>query len=221
MKVEYYIYKDDKYTLYIEGVETKIDDYYDVRVTKAGTLTVTKREIIIDASGYWAYDGEEHYVALGEETVYRPGYLDGNALVAGHTLQVDGEYHKVKYVCSFVENETKYKVFDGDTDVSTNYDISYEGTLTVNPIALTITSASDAKKYDGTPLINPNVMVEGYFDETHTLSWGQENAAIGQQIEVGSSYNTINPNFVLLIDGEEFEFEKIYYVIYNEGYLQV
>ena len=213
--------KIDKYTLYIEGVETKIDDYYDVRVTKAGTLTVTKREIIIDASGYWAYDGEEHYVALGEETVYRPWYLDGNALVAGHTLQVDGEYHKVKYVCSFVENETNYKVFDGDTDVSTNYDISYEGTLTVNPIALTITSASDAKKYDGTPLINPNVTVEGYFDETHTLSWGQENAAIGQQIEVGSSYNTINPNFVLLIDGEEFEFEKIYYVIYNEGYLQV
>ena len=56
-----------------------------------------------------------------------------------------------------------YKVMRGDVDVTKNYTFgeSVSGTLTVNKRSVTLTSATDSKEYDGTPLTNKDVTVGG------------------------------------------------------------
>lgn len=67
-----------------------------------------------------------------------------------------GEYKEL-----LVPNVTKIVDAKG-RDVTSYYDISYEdGTLTISPRSVTLTSASDSKVYDGTPLTKPEVTVTG------------------------------------------------------------
>lgn len=67
-----------------------------------------------------------------------------------------GEYKEL-----LVPNVTRIVDAKG-RDVTSYYDISYEdGTLTISPRSVTLTSASDNKVYDGTPLTKPEVTVTG------------------------------------------------------------
>lgn len=67
-----------------------------------------------------------------------------------------GEYKEL-----LVPNVTRIVDAKG-RDVTSYYDISYEdGTLTISPRSVTLTSASDSKVYDGTPLTKPEVTVTG------------------------------------------------------------
>lgn len=61
----------------------------------------------------------------------------------GDAKQVDG-----------IENTTQFKIKDGDTDVTDNYDVGarVNGKLTVTPKAMTVTTLSAEKVYDAEPL---------------------------------------------------------------------
>ena len=58
---------------------------------------------------------------------------------------------------------TSYKVMRGETDVTANYTFgeSVDGELEITKRSVTLTSATDSKTYDGTPLTNSNVTVTG------------------------------------------------------------
>ena len=84
---------------------------------------------------------------------------------------------------------TSYKVMRGNTDVTKNYTFtaSVNGTLTINPRSITLTSATDEKPYDGTPLTNATITVS---DPGFVVGEGATYDVTGTQTLVGSSENT-------------------------------
>ena len=83
---------------------------------------------------------------------------------------------------------TSYKVMRGDTDVTKNYTFtaSVNGTLTINPKSIKLTSATDEKPYDGTPLKNATITVS---DPGFVAGEGATYDVTGTQTLVGSSEN--------------------------------
>lgn len=78
---------------------------------------------------------------------------------------------------------------------SENYNVTFNvtpGELKINKRTLTLTSASDEKEYDGTPLTNDMVTVDGELAETDDIEF----TVTGKQIEAGSSPNYFTYQFV-------------------------
>lgn len=67
-----------------------------------------------------------------------------------------------------------------------------QGKLTISPRSLTITSGSDSKYYDGTPLTNDKITVTG---DGFVTGEGATYKVTGSQTEVGSSKNTFDVIF--------------------------
>lgn len=126
-------------------------------VVNPGKLTIENRPITITADDVTVkYDGRPH----GEN-----GYsITAGSLVDSHaaTVTISGsETDAGKYEDWLVPSVTKIVDAKGK-DVTSYYDISYEdGFLTINKRNVTLTSASDSKVYDGTPLTKPEVKVTG------------------------------------------------------------
>ena len=58
---------------------------------------------------------------------------------------------------------TSYKVLRGTTDVTDHYTFgdSIDGILSIKPVEIEITAASDSKEYDGNPLTNDGWTITG------------------------------------------------------------
>ncbi|MCQ2352893.1 MAG: hypothetical protein MJ033_05395 [Victivallaceae bacterium] len=120
---------------------------------------------------------------------------DGKALTAGYTFAgvkegdtvnatVEGSITDAGETANKV---TSYKVMRGEVDVTGEYAVTtYDGTLTVTPRQVTLTSGSAQKVYDGTPLTCDTVTVSG-------AGWaageGATYTVTGSQTEVGTSKN--------------------------------
>ena len=109
-----------------------------------------------------------------------------NVLVKGDVLTVDvvGSQTNAGSTANAVAS---YKVMRGDVDVTDCYTFAKcsEGTLTVTPKAVVITSGSASKEYDGKELTCDKVTAEGF-----VYGEGAEYKVTGSQTEVGSSKNT-------------------------------
>ena len=109
-----------------------------------------------------------------------------------------------------------YVVKRGETDVTNNYTFgeSIIGTLTVTPVAIELTAASDSKAYDGTPLTNSDYTItNGAFVDEEGL------AAVtiaGSQTLVGASANTITGHTL-----KENTLAQNYTITYQPGELKV
>ena len=151
---------------------------YDITVVE-GTLTVTKAsdKLVITAnSNSKTYDGS----ALTD-----PGYsANTDKLITGDVLSVTVE----GTITDAGEEDnvvTEVKIMRGDEDVTRNYDYeTVDGTLTVNPKAITLTSGSSSKPYDGTPLTNSTVT-----DNKFVPGEGASYDVTGSQTDKGSSDN--------------------------------
>ncbi|MBO7293621.1 MAG: hypothetical protein J6V07_06785, partial [Clostridia bacterium] len=144
----------------IKDGETSVKENYEVKV-EPGQLTVTPFKITGSTADLsFLYDADYH--SATEEDVEITSKLPG-----GHRL-VYGEFTKLLDVVrdkegkpTSVENEfglnSSWRVFStNDEDYTTNYELEIEwGTLTVKPRPITLTSATDQKDYDGTPLTKP------------------------------------------------------------------
>ena len=151
-----------------------------------GTLTITENEAEITLTAPSAskvYDG----VALtcdgtGEQKVTAVGLPEGftvEATASGSQTDAGSSENVVNdgYVIRNAAGEDRTASF---TNVK-----KAAGTLTVEPKAVTITTGSGGKAYDGTPLTNAEVTVEGLVaGETYAL------AATGTITEVGNASNT-------------------------------
>ena len=75
-----------------------------------------------------------------------------------------------------------------DGEATGNYDIKYvAGTLTINPKEITVTTGTDNKTYDGTPLTDSEVSIKGLVESEAS---GVTIKATGTITDVGSTENT-------------------------------
>ena len=181
-----------------------------------GSLTINKCLVTITAKNVTTvYNGKspvvKDYTILREVSNGDPV----NTLPTGHEIDsyvtydsgVDaGVYER------FSMDGAKIVDKNGD-DVTNNYEISYGyGKLTINPRKVTLTSASDSKKYDGTALTNGTVTVSG---DGFVDGQGATYTVTGTITDVGEVKNAFT---YTLNDGTD---AKNYTITKNEGKLEV
>lgn len=135
-----------------------------------GTLTVDPISITLKTNDYSKdYDG----VPL----INTEWELFVGALLDGHELVVDADSQIT--IPGFIENSIQaYVINEFGTNVTDYYVIEYNpGTLTVNGIEITISTATLEKGYDGLPLLGGNATIEsGALDGTDYIVYGSENS---------------------------------------------
>ena len=168
---------------FADGTVNTVDAAGKYIVTKAtnGKLTINKRTVTLtSASDHKQYDGTP--------------LTNANVAVTGDGF-VDGEVTGIKAtgsVTHVAQNEVTNTITytEGANFKASNYTITKnEGKLSITPIAIELTAASDSKTYDGTALTNNSHEI------THGKFVGEEGLATvtvaGSQTLVGSSANAI------------------------------
>ena len=166
--------------------------------TKASNYTITPEygklkvkpvtdEVIVtitENSGSAKYDGTEKTVTGYDVTsISNPLYKEndftfsGNATIKGTDA---GTYDMNLAPGDFENNNPNFK--------NVRFNI-LDGTLVITPRVLTITSGSDSKEYDGTPLTNSKITVTG---DGFAENEGATYDVTGSQLDVGSSDNTFD-----------------------------
>lgn len=150
---------------------------YTAKYAEKNTITVVAK------NGEVFYNGNEQSISGFEQTEFT---INGKVYtVSGLSASVSGidagEYTNV------VTGTAVVKDSDGE-DVTYKFTVKTEnGTFKIKPIKIKLTSASDQKQYDGTPLTNGTVTVtEGAFIDGQ----GYTANVTGSQTLVGSSENT-------------------------------
>ena len=112
-----------------------------------GTLTIEKRHVIfLSGSDTKPYDGTPLIKDTCEVIDLSPYNL-----VSGHTYEASS-FASITLVGK-INNTYEITIFKGERDVSANYEIEKTyGTLEITPLKLILTTGSDSKIYDGTPL---------------------------------------------------------------------
>ena len=105
----------------------------------------------------------------------------------------------------FVNNNTNFS--------NVKFEIAEDGQLVINPRAVTLTSETDSKDYDGTPLTRPNVKVEGNFVDGEVTKV----EATGSVTYVSDGEVT---NTIVITEGENFK-ESNYAITMHEGKLSI
>ena len=175
--------------VFTAGEKFSADNYEIVKNEGKLSITNVAEALVVTAdSASKVYDG----TALTKNS-YK---LTSGALVDGDefAVVVEGSQTDAGESANVVKS---VKVMRGDTDVTANYTIgeSVNGTLTITKRAVTLTSGTDAKVYDGTALTNKDVTVSG---DGFAAGEGASYDVTGSQTVVGSSENkfsyTLNEN---------------------------
>lgn len=119
--------------------------YYDVTLDE-GTLTVHGIPVTIRTFGdEWMYDGKPHAGRMEFEwnaEQFLPGHYPTQAITTPVTVTDAGVWKNAVYV----------KILDGNTDVTANYEITYEfGDLIIQKRPITVRFFDISWEYDGTP----------------------------------------------------------------------
>jgi len=143
-------YGSSKNTISITGKGNYDEDNYDI-TTDEGTLTVTKRSVIISSSDESkTYDGT---ALTGDYSITGDGFVSGEVDVSVTGSQTN--FGSSKNTISITGKGN----YDED-----NYDITTdEGTLTVNKRYVTLIAPTQYKVFDGKELTNKNYTMVGSF----------------------------------------------------------
>ena len=156
--------------------------------TSEGTLTVNPVEnVVVEISGNddtVTYDGQKHevtgYTVDSNNDLYtaKDFTFSGTAKAAGTDA---GSYTMGLEAIQFKNTNNNFK--------NITFKVVKDGTLTINPRNVTLTSATDSKVYDKTPLTNDTITVggDGFVDGE-----GATYDVTGSQTEVGTSTNTFD-----------------------------
>ena len=128
--------------------------------------------------------------------------LNGQAMATGKDAAT---YPMNLDATQFVNNNTNFS--------NVKFEIAEDGQLVINPRAVTLTSQTDSKDYDGTPLTRPNVKIEGNFVDGEVT----EVKATGSVTYVSEGAVT---NTIVITEGENFKATN-YSITKNEGTLSI
>ena len=206
---------------------------YNIKYDK-GTLTVTPRDIIVTTDdGTFVYDGDEHY---------QPS-CSADALVdaLGHQLVATNYTTVMNVKDSGKANVLEVKVVDANGNdtvdgyyLSDNYNIIEwkNGTLTVLARMVRVTTGSDFKDYDGTPLtkhtfetqkgVEDEGLVEKHF-HTMTLEFTGTitNVKFNEDGSIGTEENTVDRELTQIFDGSGESVIANYKIEYTLGTLEI
>ena len=157
---------------------------YTWKIGEIGTLTVTPQSIVPDPENPESYKGitiddPSDSVYDGQEHKWAPVVKDaaGNVLVEGRD-----------YTVTYPAGQDFTNVMSAITATITgmgNYAGSVEKSYQITPAQLTVATGSAQKTYDGTPLTNSELKIEGLVGDDAVTA-----RTTGSQTEVGSSANT-------------------------------
>ena len=178
--------------------EGTLEENYDI-TTAFGKLTVTDRSeenkykiTVKGNSGEKKYDGKPMTVSGFETLTFE---VEGNTYtVEGLKAEKTGKNVSDSGIVPVTGTAT-VKDADGN-DVTAQFKVTVEpGTLTINRRLITFTSQPATKEYDGTPLMNPTVVVE---EDGFAEGEGATYSNFASQTRVGWKYNgflyTLNEN---------------------------
>ena len=155
------------------------------------------------------YNGEEQSVSgYTVESISNTLYtstdftLNGQATATGKDAAT---YPMNLDATQFVNNNTNFS--------NVKFEIAEDGQLVINPRAVTLTSETASKDYDGTPLTRPNVKAEGNFVDGEVTKV----EAIGSVTYVSDGEVT---NTIVITEGENFK-ESNYSITKHEGTLSI
>ena len=155
------------------------------------------------------YNGEEQTVSgytvdSISNTIYSSTdfTLNGQATATGKDANT---YPMNLDATQFVNNNTNFS--------NVKFEIAEDGQLVINPRAVTLTSETDSKDYDGTPLTRPNVKIEGNFVDGEVTKV----EATGSVTYVSDGEVT---NTIVITEGENFK-ESNYSITKHEGKLSI
>ncbi|MBQ9744640.1 MAG: transglutaminase domain-containing protein [Clostridia bacterium] len=161
-----------------------------------GVVKVTKTQIVITLySMQKYYDGTP--LSYGTGDYYISSIPDGLRV----EFELSGSLTEAGELSMEYLEELPIAVYDSEgNDVTDNYYIKFEGDLLrVDRNRITIRSASETKKYDGTPLTNESVILsKGSLVEGHTLVA----AATGTITVAGTTENVILEENIAILDAE-------------------
>ncbi|GEM_PF-1491587 len=200
---------------YENGFTVKITDRHGKDVTDAYDLNLIFGELRVKPKPAAFRSGSAEKEYDGKPLTYYKASLTSDPLCEGDTWQaiVTGAQTDVGTSPNF------FSVIISDAagnDVTHNYDVTYtQGTLSVNPVALTFLSGSAEKEYDGEPLTCDDVVLSaGNLMSGHTVSFKVR----GKQTEIGFSANNYS---VVISDATGKNVTKNYDITDNEGILLV
>ena len=221
--------KDEGATYTVTGSQTEVgeSDNTFTYTLKEGTLAsnynITKKEgklsitpvtdevtVRINGNKDTAiYNGEEQNVSgYTVESISNTLYtstdftLNGQAKATGKDAAT---YPMNLNATQFVNNNTNFS--------NVKFEIAEDGQLVINPRAVTLTSETDSKDYDGTPLTRPDVTITGGFVKGEV----KEVKATGSVTYVSEGDVT---NTIVITEGENFK-ESNYSITKHEGTLSI
>lgn len=189
---------------YVANAGTNLNNY--TINTVPGTLKV--RPVATEIHVYATSDSKVYDGTALERNTYAVPNEQKNKLTAnGDELKVfisgsitntfDGKDAQGNETNSVPNHITSCKVVNrSGEDVTANYNIiTHDGTLTINPRLVTVTSGGGSKEYDGAPLTNSTVTAVGaetYADKPFAEGEGLKYTVTGEQTDVGTSGNTFS-----------------------------
>ncbi len=169
----------NSYTLEWDG--TAQERNYTVEET-VGTLTVTENAdaiVVTTTGGMFTYDGAPHGATNVEVSELPEGYTLDHAASTTTATNVDDGMQTVTADDLVIRNVA-------GENVTARLNIQYvDDTIQVTPAPLKITTGSASKYYDGTPLTNNELKVEGIVEGDQLIG-----KTTGSQTEIGQSGNT-------------------------------
>ena len=146
---------------FTEGENFKASNYIIVRETGTLTITADATEVVVYISGNTGtekYDGTEKTVTGYKVTgISSDLYKESDFAFTGNATVSATDARATSYPMGLTAGnfENKNDNFSNVTFVVT------DGSLTIDPRTVTLTSESATKEYDGTPLTRPDVTVSG------------------------------------------------------------
>lgn len=179
---------------------------YDITLTP-GKLEITPvtAEVVVtitENSGSAKYDGTEKTVTGYKVTsISDPLYKESDFTFSGDAT-IKGTDAGTYDMNLAPENFTNINVNFKNVRF-----VIYDGTLVISPRTLTITSGSDSKEYDGTPLTSSEIKVSG---DGFVGGEGASYTFTGSQLDVGSSKNTFDYELNANTKAKNYEITKEY-----------
>ena len=186
---------------------------YKIVSVKPGKVTVYPKTVKIKTgSKTWQYNGQEHQCIDFE-------FVGGTSFVKGHTYKI---FASTVTDIGTEDNILEFVVMDGYENVTENYDIEITeyGKISVVQRNITVTSGSDSKNYDGTPLICDK-METATESENELLSGDRIVATVtGTITNPGTVFNIYDKSSVKIMRGDE-DVTHLYNISYEHGELTV
>ena len=187
---------------------------YNVQILP-GRLTVTPFRATVALKNFTKeYDGETATDTFGGETIYNvsPALPDGFSLA-----YTNGGLPNVSNAGSYPYTFEGVEVQGDGGDCTKNFDLTLlGGTVTINRRAVTVTTKSESKEYDGTELKNDiPTLVDGVSGHTVSMKNGETAPSL---VDAGTLLNSFE---CVVYDGGRTDVTQNYRITYSYGTLNV